>query len=217
MKDISTDLYLYPFLQRMLLPYHQKDIIEAGCDEAGRGCLAGPVYAAAVILPEGFEHPLLNDSKLLKEEERELLRPIIEKEAVTWAIGIATHKEIDKINILNASFLAMHRALKKLTLKPQAIIIDGNRFKKYKNIPYKCIIEGDGLYMSIAAASILAKTHRDEFMKKIHLKYPVYGWDTNKAYATPEHRSQIGIHGITPYHRKTFRMLPDAELPLDFD
>lgn len=189
----------------MLLPFYNKDLIEAGVDEAGRGCLAGPVYAAAVILPIGFSHDLLNDSKELSVEERDLLRPYIEQNAVAWAVGIATHEEIDEINILNASFLAMHRAINKLKTRPSHLIIDGNRFKKYKKVPHECIVQGDGKYMSIAAASILAKTHRDAFMKKIHKKHPHYGWDRNKAYATVEHREQIRIHGLSPFHRKSFR------------
>lgn len=195
----------------MLLPYYHHELIEAGCDEAGRGCLAGPVYAAAVILAPDFHHELLNDSKVLSEEERDFLRPIIEQNAVSWAVGIATHGEIDEINILNASFLAMHRALNKLKVRPMHIIVDGNRFKRYKRIPHECIVQGDGKYMSIAAASILAKTHRDDFMKKIHKKHPHYGWDRNKAYATLEHREQIKIHGLSPFHRKSFRSLPVGE------
>jgi len=200
----------------MLEKFYHQGLIEAGCDEAGRGCLAGPVSAAAVILPPDFEHPLLNDSKQLTEKERNELRPFIEQNALAWAVAMVDNNEIDKINILNASFLAMHKAIAKLKLKPQALIIDGNRFKPYKKLPHQCIVQGDGKYASIAAASILAKTHRDELMQKLHKKYPQYSWNTNKAYATQEHRDSIIQFGETPYHRKSFRLLPD-QLVLEFD
>ena len=172
----------------MLLPFFQNVLIEAGCDEAGRGCLAGPVFAAAVILPEDFSHPVLNDSKQLTSKEREALRPLIEKEAIAWAVASVDHHEIDEVNILNASFMAMHKAISKLRKKPQYLIVDGNRFRKYKNIPHSCIVEGDGKYASIAAASVLAKTYRDDFMMELHDRFPVYHWDKNKGYGT----SQIG-------------------------
>ncbi len=200
----------------MLEKYFDYSLIEAGCDEAGRGCLAGPVFAAAVILSKDFENELLNDSKQLSEKQRNYLRPIIEKEAIAWAVGLVDNKEIDKINILNASFLAMHRAIQKLKIKPELLLIDGNRFNKYKKIPHHCIIQGDGKYLSIAAASILAKTHRDEYMHKLHLEFPYYGWANNKAYATLEHRDAIALQGTSPYHRISFRLLPDQlELPFD--
>jgi ribonuclease HII len=200
----------------MLLSYYQEEFVEAGCDEAGRGCLAGPVYAAAVILPKNFRNRLLNDSKQLTEKERDKLRPIIEKKALAWAIGIATHEEIDVINILNASFLAMHRAVAKLLMLPQLLLIDGNRFNPYQSIPHKCIVEGDAKYASIAAASVLAKTYRDAYMKQMHELYPQYHWNKNKGYATLLHRKQITEHGFCDLHRKSFRLLPD-QLELDFD
>lgn len=186
---------------------------EAGCDEAGRGCLAGPVYAAAVILPDDFHHPLLNDSKQLTEARREKLRPIIEAEAVAWAVGIVTAQEIDKINILNASILAMHRALDGLSIVPGAIIVDGNRFKPYGDIPWQTFVKGDGRYGNIAAASILAKTHRDECMCKLHEEFPQYGWNINKGYPTKAHRAAIATHGPSPLHRQSFRLL-DPQLTL---
>ncbi len=192
----------------MLLPYHQTQLLETGCDEAGRGCLSGPVYAGAVILPHDFHHPLLNDSKKLTEAQRLLLRPIIEREAIDWAYAFATHEEVDSINILNASFLAMHRAISKLKHEPELLLIDGNRFKKYPNADHKCIIGGDGLYASIAAASILAKTYRDDFMLDLHIKYPHYSWNLNKGYGTQKHRDAIVQFGLSPFHRKTFRLLP---------
>ncbi|HKR03436.1 MAG TPA: ribonuclease HII [Bacteroidia bacterium] len=191
--------------------FFEKNKIEAGCDEAGRGCLAGPVFASAVILPEKFHHKLLNDSKQMTEGNRNLLREIIEKKAVAWAVGICDHTEIDSINILNASFLAMHRALEQLPVEPQAILVDGNRFKPYKNILHHCIIEGDAKYKSIAAASVLAKTHRDEFMMQLHQRFPQYGWNTNKAYATKFHREALMKFGETPYHRKSFRLYYQLE------
>lgn len=190
----------------MLKPFfHSDDLLEAGCDEAGRGCLAGPVFAAAVILPKGFEHPLLNDSKQLKESDRDILRPIIEKEALAWSVANIDHLEIDKINILNASFKAMHMAIAALSTTPELLLIDGNRFTPFLGISHQCIIQGDGLYTSIAAASILAKTHRDEYMMQLHQQYPHYGWDKNKGYGTIQHRKQMTLHGVSPHHRKTFK------------
>jgi ribonuclease HII len=190
----------------MLIPYFQDILIEAGLDEAGRGCFAGPVFAAAVILPLSFHHPLLNDSKQLTEEERDLLRPIIEKESIAFAVSAIDNDEIDVINILQASFKAMHGALDKLGMKPGLLLVDGNRFKPYKNIPHECIIQGDGKYAPIAAASILAKTHRDEYMKMLHFEFPHYGWDRNKAYGTEFHRKAIETHGLCKYHRKSFNI-----------
>jgi ribonuclease HII len=198
----------------MLAPYLNKKNTEAGCDEAGRGCLAGPVFAAAVILPKNFSNELLNDSKQLKESDRYALRPIIEKEALAYAVGIVSNIEIDEINILNASFLAMHRAVNQLKLKPNHLLIDGNRFKAYPSIPHTCIIKGDGKYMSIAAASILAKTYRDDFMKAAHEKYPHYSWNTNAGYPTMKHRDAIRTYGTTPLHRMTFQLLP-SQLELE--
>ncbi len=198
----------------MLAPFLNKKLMEAGCDEAGRGCLAGPVFAAAVILPKNFSNELLNDSKQLKESDRYALRPIIEKEALAFAVGIVNNVEIDEINILNASFLAMHRAVEKLKLTPQHLLIDGNRFKVYPTIPHTCVIKGDGKYMSIAAASILAKTYRDDFMKAAHEKYPQYSWNTNAGYPTIKHRNAIREHGTTPLHRMTFQLLP-SQLELE--
>ena len=200
----------------MLLPYYREGIIEAGCDEAGRGCLAGPVYAAAVILPPDYHNDLLNDSKQLSEKKRDQLRSIIERDAVSWAVGIVDNQEIDQINILNASILAMHRALDQLTVCPQEIIVDGNRFKPYRDIPHTTIVKGDGKYMSIAAASILAKTHRDECMLALHQQYPQYHWDSNKGYPAPVHRQAIRLHGTTPYHRLTFQLLPPEQMMLEF-
>lgn len=199
----------------MLELIYKKGIIEAGCDEAGRGCLAGPVFAAAVILPTDFKNELLNDSKKLSEKNRIALRVIIEKEAIAWAVGVVDNKEIDKINILNASFLAMHRAIDDLDIVPEHLIIDGNRFKKYKEVPHECIVKGDGKYMSIAAASILAKTHRDEYMCQIANEYPYYDWELNKAYPTKKHREMIRKHGVSPYHRVSFKLL-EQQLSLDF-
>lgn len=197
----------------MLKKYFQKHLLEAGCDEAGRGCLAGPVYAAAVILPHNFHNELLNDSKKLTEQERNMLRPIIEKEAICWAVATASNIEIDSINILNASFLAMHRAISKLTINPELLLIDGNRFKKYPNTEHKCIIKGDGIYMSIAAASILAKTYRDDFMLRLHNEFPQYCWNKNKGYGTLKHRNAIIENGFSPFHRKTFNVVnPQLEI-----
>lgn len=183
--------------------------LEAGCDEAGRGCLAGPVFAAAVILPANFRSPLLNDSKQITESNRLALRVLIEKKAIAWAVGVVTHEEIDAINILQASFLAMHRAVVQLHTKPEILLIDGNRFKAYEGIPHQCEIKGDGRIKSIAAASILAKTYRDEYMEKLAQEYPHYNWQQNKGYPTKSHRSAIKEYGISPYHRKTFRLLPE--------
>jgi ribonuclease HII len=185
--------------------YHQYEYMEAGCDEAGRGCLAGPVFAAAVILPPLFFHPLLNDSKQVKEEDRTVLRGYIEKYAVSYAVARVDHDEIDRINILKASFKAMHLALDQLKMRPGFLIIDGNRFTNYNTTPHACIIQGDGIYASIAAASILAKTHRDEYMIKLHQEYPHYKWSSNKGYGTRAHREAIDIHGICPYHRRSFQ------------
>ena len=209
----------------MLESCYHKGKVEAGCDEAGRGCLAGSVYAAAVILPEGYQNELLNDSKQLTEKKRYQLREMIERDAVAWAIGIVTPEEIDKINILNASILAMHRALDQLKVRPEAIIVDGNRFKPYRpvvngapiDIPYTTIVKGDGKYLSIAAASILAKTYRDDYMNRLAEEYPQYDWLSNKGYPTKKHRDAIRQYGITPYHRKTFNMLGDGQLSLNFE
>ena len=190
--------------------------IEAGCDEAGRGCLAGSVYAAAVILPDDYQNDLLNDSKQLTEKRRYQLREIIEHDAIAWAVGIVTPEEIDKINILNASILAMHRALDQLKVRPEAIIVDGNRFKPYNKIPHTTIVKGDGKYLSIAAASILAKTYRDDYMNRLAEEYPQYDWRSNKGYPTKKHREAIKQFGITPYHRKSYNLLGDGQLYFDF-
>lgn len=195
-------------LRVMLKSYCDKDSTEAGCDEAGRGCYAGPVFAAAVILPPGFFHPLLNDSKQLKANQRDLLRPVIEKEAVSFAVAFVNHEEIDRINILKASILAMHIAIGRLSVTPESLLIDGNRFQPYKKIPHRCIIKGDSIYASIAAASILAKTYRDEYMQNLHKQFPEYGWDQNKGYGTALHREAIEQFGLSPYHRKSFRIQP---------
>lgn len=200
----------------MLLPYLNETLTEAGCDEAGRGCLAGSVFAAAVILPKDFQCEELNDSKQLTEKQRYALRPIIEREALAWSVGIVTPEEIDQINILNASFLAMHRAIDTLQVSPQHLLIDGNRFKAYPDIPHTCVVKGDGKYLSIAAASILAKTYRDDYMLDLHRQYGMYNWDSNKGYPTRKHREAIRQHGITPYHRKTFTLLPE-QLELNFN
>lgn len=191
----------------MLEPYLIKGRIEAGCDEAGRGCLAGPVTAAAVILPEDFHNDLLNDSKQLTERQRDILRPIIEREAIAWAVAFVSPQEIDEINILKASFTAMHRAIDQLFIKPEALLIDGNRFIKYQDVPHTCIVKGDGKMMSIAAASVLAKTHRDEYMYNIAKDFPQYAWEKNKGYPTPAHRDAIEKYGTTPHHRMTFQLL----------
>jgi len=199
----------------MLKSFHIKGVFEAGCDEAGRGCIAGPVFAAAVILPQQFSNPMLDDSKKLSSKKRELLRTLIEQEALAWGVGVVSEKEIDQINILNASFLAMHRALDSLQLVPAHLLIDGNRFKPYGHISHSCIIKGDGIYASIAAASILAKTHRDEYMESLHQEYPLYAWSKNMGYPTREHRKAVLRHGPTPYHRRSFRLLDD-QTRLDF-
>lgn len=197
----------------VLLPYFQQELIEAGCDEAGRGCLAGPVFAAAVILPKNFNHALLNDSKQLKHAQRNDLRKMIEQEALAFAVAEVDHAEIDQINILQASFLAMHRALDQLETRPEMILVDGNRFKKYQDLPHQCIVKGDGKYFSIAAASILAKTYRDDFMEQIAQAHPEYDWLKNKGYPTKKHREAVLKHGFSPYHRRTFRV-SDPQLAL---
>jgi ribonuclease HII len=194
----------------MLLPFYQEKLIEAGLDEAGRGCFAGPVFAAAVILPADFYHPLLNDSKLLKEKERNILRPIIEKESIAYAVAQVDHKMIDKINILQASIKAMHHSIGLLSITPEMLLIDGNRFNKYRKLPHMCIVNGDGKYASIAAASVLAKTYRDSYMYKLHNQLPQYGWDKNKGYGTAFHRNAISQYGLSKYHRKSFNILPGA-------
>jgi ribonuclease HII len=196
----------------MLKQFYNTEFIEAGCDEAGRGCLAGPVFAASVILPRDFQNELLNDSKKLNEKQRNLLKDIIIENAIEWSVAEVDNVEIDKINILNASFLAMHRAIDKLKTKPELLLIDGNRFKKYKEINHVCIIKGDGEYMSIAAASILAKTFRDDFMIKIHNEFPQYKWAENKGYPTIMHKRAIKEHGVTPYHRLTFNMTEQLKM-----
>ena len=192
---------------------HQDELLEAGCDEAGRGCLAGPVFAAAVILPKDFFHLTLNDSKQLTEKERYELRPYIEEKAVAFSVASLCNKKIDQFNILNASIKSMHIAVKKLSIQPGMLLIDGNRFKKYKKIPHCCIIQGDSIYSSIAAASILAKTYRDDFMKQLHRKHPKYNWQQNKGYATLEHREALNKYGPTSYHRKSFRLIYDESIP----
>jgi ribonuclease HII len=201
----------------MLKNNYYEGKIEAGCDEAGRGCLAGSVYAAAVILPEDYQNELLNDSKQLTEKRRYQLREMIERDAIAWAVGIVTPEEIDKINILNASILAMHRALDQLKVRPEAIIVDGNRFKSYQKLPHTTIVKGDGKYLSIAAASILAKTYRDDYMNKLAEEYPQYDWLSNKGYPTKKHREAIRQFGITPYHRKSYNLLGDGQLSLEFE
>ena len=201
----------------MLKNFYHQGLIEAGCDEAGRGCLAGSVYAAAVILPSDYENEQLNDSKKLSERQRYALREVILNDALAWAVGIVTPEEIDKINILNASILAMHRALDQLAIRPEAIIIDGNRFKPYRNVPFATIVKGDGKYLSIAAASILAKTFRDDYMNRLAEDYPAYDWLNNKGYPTRKHREAIRQNGITPYHRKSYNLLGDTQLMLNFE
>lgn len=200
----------------MLKSHYYEDLIEAGCDEAGRGCLAGSVYAAAVILPPDYQNELLNDSKKLTAKKRYALREEIERDAIAWAVGIVTPEEIDKINILNASFLAMHRALDQLQVRPEAVIVDGNRFKPYQDLPSTTIVKGDGKYLSIAAASILAKTYRDDYMLSLAEEYPQYDWQSNMGYPTKKHRQAIREHGITPYHRKSYNLLGDGQLSFDF-
>lgn len=191
--------------------FYQSGVLEAGCDEAGRGCLAGPVVAAAVILPDGFHHPLLNDSKQVSKKKRELLYPLLKQEAKAWAIGVVDHVEIDKINILNASFKAMHRAIIQLKVKPESLLIDGNRFNAFKDTPHHCMIKGDARFMSIAAASILAKTYRDQLMQRLHDEFPIYGWDSNKGYPTVKHREAIEKYGISKYHRKSFTLFTNQQ------
>lgn len=200
----------------MLLPYLNKELIEAGCDEAGRGCLAGAVYAAAVILPTDYVNERLNDSKKLTEHQRYALREEIERDALAWAVGVVLPAEIDKINILNASFLAMHRAIDQLSIRPQHLLIDGNRFNKYHDVPHTTVVKGDGKFLSIAAASILAKTYRDDYMNKLHEEYPMYDWKGNKGYPTKKHREAIAKYGTTPYHRMTFNLFGDGQLSFDF-
>ena len=201
----------------MLKQFYHPGLIEAGCDEAGRGCLAGSVYAAAVILPPDYVNEQLNDSKKLTERQRYALREVILRDATAWAVGVVTPEEIDKINILNASFLAMHRALDQLSVRPEAIIVDGNRFRPYGNLPYATIVKGDGKYLSIAAASIMAKTFRDDYMNHLAEEYPMYDWQSNKGYPTRKHREAIRQHGITPYHRKSYNLLGDGQLMLEFE
>ena len=201
----------------MLASHYYEGKVEAGCDEAGRGCLAGSVYAAAVIFPEDYQNDELNDSKQLTDKRRKLLREIIQRDAIAWAVGIVTPEEIDRINILNASILAMHRALDQLQVRPEAIIVDGNRFKPYQQLPHTTIVKGDGKYLSIAAASILAKTYRDDYMDELAKEYPQYDWLSNKGYPTKKHREAIRQYGITPYHRKSFNMLGDGQLSLNFE
>ncbi|MDL2256718.1 ribonuclease HII [Bacteroidales bacterium OttesenSCG-928-I14] len=201
----------------MLLPYLNKDLLEAGCDEAGRGCLAGAVFAAAVILPPDFHSEILNDSKQMSEKQRDELRPVIEQQALAWAVGIVSPQEIDEINILQASILAMHRAISQLQIKPQHLLVDGNKFKKYESIPHTTVVKGDGKYLSIAAASVLAKTHRDEYMMNLHEQHPHYDWNHNKGYPTPKHRKGIEQYGTTPYHRMSFTLLKkDPQMVIDF-
>ena len=201
----------------MLQSHYFDGKTEAGCDEAGRGCLAGSVYAAAVILPPDYDNPLLNDSKQLTEKRRYALRDDIIRDAVAWAVGVVTPEEIDHINILNASFLAMHRALDQLTVRPEAIIVDGNRFTPYRDLPYATIVKGDGKYQSIAAASILAKTFRDDYMNRLAEEYPYYDWTSNKGYPTRKHRDGIRLHGVSPYHRKSYNLLGSQELEIPFE
>ena len=201
----------------MLRNNYYEGKIEAGCDEAGRGCLAGSVYAAAVILPPDYHNELLNDSKQLTEKRRYALREVIQREAVAWAVGVVTPEEIDNINILNASILAMHRALDQLAVRPEAVIVDGNRFKPYGSLPSVTIVKGDGKYLSIAAASILAKTYRDDYMKRLAEEYPQYDWKGNKGYPTKKHRDAIRQFGATPYHRRTFNLLGDTQLEFEFE
>lgn len=199
------------------MPHYYSNLIEAGCDEAGRGCLAGSVYAAAVILPKDYDNPLLNDSKKLTEKRRKVLRDQILRDAEAWAVGVVTPEEIDKINILNASFLAMHRALDQLSIRPEAVIVDGNRFNPYHDLPYTTIVKGDGKYQSIAAASILAKTFRDEYMDSLANEYPYYDWQKNKGYPTKTHREGIRVHGPSPYHRMSYNLMGATQLELNFD
>ena len=202
-------------MNNSLLPCFKKGLLEAGCDEAGRGCLAGPVVAAAVILPSGFDYGMLNDSKKLSEKQRKKLRPLIENGALAWAVEMVSNEEIDKVNILNASFLAMNRAVQKLKMVPEHLLIDGNRFRPQTDIPFTCMVKGDGRFYSIAAASVLAKTWRDEYMEKIHPEFPAYDWVRNKGYPTRKHREAIARHGVTKFHRLSFR-LKNEQLKMDF-
>lgn len=199
----------------MLKSYLQKELLEAGCDEAGRGCLAGPVFAAAVVLPKKFKHPLLNDSKQMSEANRYALREIIQEKALAWAVAKIDHDEIDQINILKASFKAMHLAIDQLQPKPELLLIDGHMFYAYPGIRHECVVKGDATFMSIAAASVLAKTYRDDHMMQLHEQFPQYGWASNKGYGTLEHRNAIGEHGLSPYHRKSFQ-LKNTQIPLEF-
>jgi ribonuclease HII len=210
---LTTNAYFWR-MDNPLRIHFQEELMEAGCDEAGRGCFAGPVYAAAVILPPEFFHPLLNDSKQVTEDNRNILRPYIEANALAWAVARVDHDEIDRINILKASFKAMHLALDRLKLRPRLLLIDGNRFTRYRRVPHRCIIKGDGIFASIAAASILAKTWRDEYMRNLHSEYPQYGWISNKGYGTREHRDAIGRFGLCKYHRKSFDIVSSL-LPTD--
>lgn len=200
----------------MLLPCLRADLVEAGCDEAGRGCLAGAVYAAAVILPPDYCNEQLNDSKQLTERQRYALREVVQRDALAWAVGVVTPEEIDRINILNASILAMHRAVEGLSIRPQHLIIDGNRFKPYADIPHTTVVKGDGKYLSIAAASILAKTYRDDYMNQLAEEFPMYDWKKNKGYPTARHRAAIAQYGTSPYHRMSFRLLEERQLSFDF-
>lgn len=200
---------------KSLLAFYKEGVVEAGCDEAGRGCLAGPVHAAAVILPKDYSNPLLDDSKKLTHKKRLELREEIERDSIAWAVGVVDHKMVDRVNVLNAAILAMHSALNQLDVKPQHIIVDGNRFKKFGKIPHQCIVKGDGIYASIAAASILAKTYRDEFMANLHEEYPVYDWKKNKGYPTKFHREAIDRFGVSPYHRQSFNL--NRQLKFDFE
>lgn len=195
--------------------YNKERLVEAGCDEAGRGCLAGSVYAAAVVFAPDYSNPELNDSKKLTAKHRYALREVIERDALAWAIGVVTPEEIDRINILNASILAMHRAIDKLKVRPEFIIVDGNRFKPYNDLPYQTIVKGDGKFLSIAAASILAKTYRDDYMHALHQEYPYYGWDRNAGYPTKAHKEGIALHGLSPYHRRSFAGLGEQQLPFE--
>lgn len=201
----------------MLSPFLNKQLVEAGCDEAGRGCLAGHVFAAAVILPKDYKNELLNDSKKLTEKQRYQLREQIEREAIAYAVGVVTHEEIDQMNILKSSFVAMHRAVDALSVRPQHLLIDGNRFIPYPDIPHTTVVKGDAKFMSIAAASVLAKTYRDDYMMSIHKEYPMYAWDKNKGYPTKAHRAAIMQFGASPYHRKSFNLLGDSQLEIPFE
>ena len=207
----------FSMTETMLESHYYEGLTEAGCDEAGRGCLAGSVFAAAVILPPDYRNAELNDSKQLTDRRRKLLRQTIQRDALAWAVGIVTPEEIDKINILRASFLAMHRAIDQLKVRPEALIIDGNRFSPYHDLPYTCIVKGDAKYLSIAAASILAKTYRDDYMDRLAEQYPHYDWNNNKGYPTKKHREAIRQYGPTPYHRMSYNLLGDGQLAIPFD